>query len=550
MNVRHILMVIIPLVILMNAPTGQNFKIRLKSKHKNKHSLLSLGSRTDEDEAYNEDLKNILSSPQFEKYGNTFVLRGKSKIRELDWLMRPSTQEKSISLLMNTDKDTDEYRHKQEKSISLLMNTDKDTDEYRHKQGITEQKSFKNSRSEVRMPSFVKNYKKYKESYFMRKYANKELESKEGMEQMGKLNNNARFSEKYRFKSRLNRMLIGPIRQKNDKNKISKSRTDFKVNRKVAKQEKKVVMEKIGRAISIVLVAFVVVSFISLLASALVHIFSKICRETSSKREKYEGPQSPKSVFFADIDSSLCEEGEIQKSESASLQEERKEIVLSLEEIPGDNDIEETTPLLSPKSTSPKNKKDKYHSSSSSGAETVQTMVKIKTPVSGRYSSASYASDSSEKKEEIDLDTDVKLSKQVNRINSHEDEIYDFLKSSGVQSGKVSHPLPKTNEDTNAFQDITQGVEFSLNNQSHDLYTVPTIEYTNLASALQMKKECLKNLNQITYCGDSYNRSSVDRGLNFKGDFKTNYMLNGLTGKEFDKSRVDLCTIFTKRAKN
>ncbi|XP_067138457.1 uncharacterized protein [Centruroides vittatus] len=430
-------------------PKTNEVEIRLKNKHKNKQSLLSVDSTIDEDEAYDEDSKTMLSSPQFEKYGNTFVKGNKSEIRKLDWLVRPSSQEKSIILLTNTDKDTDKYRHKQEK----------------------------------------------------------ELESKKGMEEIGKLDNNARFSEENHFKTRLNRMLIGPIRQKGDENKLSESRTG-----------------------------------------------SKICRETPSKQEKYEGPQSPKSVLSVDIDPSLREEDEIQKSESTShvsSQEARKETVLSLEEIPGDDDIEETTPLLSSKSTSPKNKKDKNHSSSSSGAETVQTMDKIKTPVSGSveitYSSASHASDSSEKEEEIDLDTDVKLSKQVNKTNSYEDEIYDFLKSSGLQSEKVSNALPKSNEDPDSFEDITtQKVEFPLNDRAHDLYTVHTTEYTNLTSVLQMKKGCLKNSNQVNHCGDAHNRSSVDRGLNFKEDFKANYILNKLTGKEVEKSEADLCTILDK----
>ncbi|XP_067119011.1 uncharacterized protein [Centruroides vittatus] len=465
-------MVIIPLFILTNACPGQSFKIRLKNKHKNKQSLLSLGSTIDDDEAYDEDSKTMLSSSQFAKYGNTFLQRSKSEIRKLDWLVRPSSQENSIILLTNTDKDTDKYRHKL---------------------AITEQKSFKSSRK-------------------------KELESKKGIKEMRKLDNNARFSEENHFKTRLNRMLIGPIRQKGYENKLSE------------------------------------ISFISLLATALVHIFSKICREVPSKQEKYEGPQSPNSVFFVDIDPSLREEDEIQKSESAShvsSQEARKEIVLSLEEIPGYDDIEETTPLLSSKSTSPKNKNDKNHSSSSSEAETIQTMVKIKTTVSGSvettYSSASHASDSSEKEEETDLDTDVKLSKQVNRTNSYEHEIYDFLKSSGLQSEKVANAVPKLKEDPDSFQDITtQKVEFPLNDRAHDLYTVHTIEYTNLTSVLQMKKECLKNSNQVNHCGDAHNRSFVDRGLNFKEDFKTNYILNGLTDKEFEKSKLDLCTILDK----
>ncbi|XP_067140357.1 uncharacterized protein [Centruroides vittatus] len=209
-----------------------------------------------------------------------------------------------------------------------------------------------------------------------------------------------------------------------------------------------------------VLVAFVIVSLAFLLVTALVYVFSTIFHGKPSKRETYEEPQRSKPIFFVDIDLSLHDESESESFIHVSSDEVRNQTVLTLEETLKDEDFEETSPLLSCKSTSPKSEKDKYHSFSSNEAETVQMTAKIKSPASGsvetRYNSASYAS-SSQKQEKTQLDTN---DKHQNRNSLYEEKIYNFHKSSEelFEVEEISHAFSKTNKEADTLQ-VTETLE-------------------------------------------------------------------------------------------
>ncbi|XP_067126628.1 uncharacterized protein [Centruroides vittatus] len=509
MHICVILMVFLPLFILIYAPVGQNHTIRRKKKFVSDPSSLLLGSPTEEDVAYDKDLKNVFST-QFKNKNGVLVPRSNSKIRKLDWLVGPSTQRNKES----------------------PMDKDRDHDDFEEKRGVTQPKIIKNLRSKVsKLPSFIENYKKYKNFYFMRKYANKEIEQIGGTEQTRKLDDNVEFSEKNDDKDRLNTMLIGPTKQEGDENKISDSlRSDLKVNRKLTEQEMKIIMKKIGRAISNVLVAYLIISLILLFTTTFVYIFFKIFHEKQSKPEKCEVLQQPKSIFYDDIDSFPHDELEKQIPESAfhvSSEEACKETVLLMEETLEDEDIEERTPLLFPKSTSPKTEKEKYHSSSSSnGTETVQTTTKIKSPED---------SGSSEKVEE------ARFYKYQKKNSLYEEDTCDFRKSSDIKTRENDNSIKECGSEKSSVNKI------SLNNQAHDLYTVHTIEYNNLPPALQMNKGSFKNSNRVTHSGDTYERSSMERGINSKDYFKGNHIvLRASTLEELNKYRVDLCTILEK----
>ncbi|XP_023220656.1 uncharacterized protein LOC111622496 [Centruroides sculpturatus] len=505
MNICVILMVILPLFILIYAPVGQNYRIRLQKKFVSDPSSLLLGSPTEEDVAYNEDLKNVFST-QFRNKNGVLVPRSKSKIRKLDWLVGPSTQRNKES----------------------PMDKDQDHDDFEEKRGVTKPKIIKNSRNEVsKLSSFIENYKKYKNSYFMRKYVNEEIEKKRGTKQTRKLDNNIEYSEKNDDKNRLNTMLIGPTKQEGGENKISDSLKTLKVNRKLTEQEMKIIMKKFGRAISNVLVTYLIISLIFLLITALVYIF-KIFHEKQCKPEKCEVLHQPKSIFYVDIDSLPHDKHEKQIPESSfhvSSEEECKETVLLMEETLEDEDIEETTPLLFPKSTSPKTEKDKYHSSSSNGTETVQTMTKVKSPED---------SGSSKKEEE------ASFYQYQKRNSSYEEDTCDFRTLQDIKTRENDDSSKECGSEKSSVNNI------SLSNQAHDLYTVHTIKY-NLSPTLHMNKGSFKNSNRVTHSGDAYERSFMERGINSDDYFKGNHIvLRASTREELEKYRVDLCTILEK----
>ncbi|XP_067143704.1 uncharacterized protein [Centruroides vittatus] len=543
------------LFVLMNALMGQGFRIRLKRKLMSEPSLLSLSSPTDKDITYNENSKDMSLRLQLRKdngiVGLGKILERKTKNSNLNWLTRPTKNK-------------------------LQVQMDEDVDKYIQERDDSKQRTLKYSRTipvEKKTSSFIENYRKYKDSYFKQKNANEDTEQKGRMyknaDKTKKLHGDVTFAGKDGTidLNRPNRMLIGPIRQKDHYNK-----TRLKQNRKF-KPKSKNLMKRFGRAVSVAVMIFTIVSLMSLIATTLLYFCTKLYRKRIRKQKTDKKPQPPKSVFIAVPNSPMHGAGEEPKFESNIHVNSKEELNLKksislLQDKPRENDIEETTPLLILES---KPEQDRYDSSSSTETETIKMIKVTKTSTNEegsdneetKYSMESYTSRLSQKKEKPEKTVKFPRNQNLIDLNKNEDEKFtlDFLRSSGTPSKEANIPgtLSKINTDKTALnQAKTEKIKncnkedkpekrpiskLSISNQSYDLYAVRRIEHANVPSTSLVQKKISK---QVTHLGDSneYKKLSVDRNLNVTENRQANVLsLGESNGEEVEKSRVELCSI-------